>query len=191
MRTQTNRWDRGERKCGHDVVVVVLLSDDVVVLRPLTGDDVDEWMAGEDSEQIHWFDFPGPAPRSNVERAIGEWAESWSTGGPVRHWAICDQETGGIVGGVELRDLGDGNVNVSYVVFPAWRRRGIATRACRLALAHAVAAMDCRAAMIKVRKGNAASLAVARKLGATVTGLEVTETGDLSIVLRLDLASNG
>jgi RimJ/RimL family protein N-acetyltransferase len=171
--------------------VAVLLSDDVVVLRPLVADDVDEWMAGEDTEQIRWFNFPGPAPRANVERAIGEWAESWRTGGPVRHWAICDQETGGIIGGVDLRDLGDGSVNVSYVVFPAWRRRGIATRACRLALAYAGGVMECRAAVIKVRKGNAASIAVARKLGATVTGMEVSDAGDLSIVLRVDLESNG
>ena len=170
--------------------MAVLLSDEVVVLRPLTPDDVDEWMAGEDTEQVHWFEFPGPAPRSNVEQAIADWAQSWRTGGPVRHWAICDQKTGGIVGGVELRDEGDGNLNLSYVVFPAWRRRGIATRACRLALAYAVAVIDCRAAVIKVLQGNAASIAVARKLGATVTGMEVTEAGNLSIVLRVDLESN-
>jgi RimJ/RimL family protein N-acetyltransferase len=167
--------------------VAVLLSDDVVLLRPLTPDDVDEWLAGEDTEQIHWFQFPGPAPRSNVERAISEWAHSWRTGGPVRHWAICDQESGEIVGGVDLRDEGDGEVNLSYVVFSAWRRRGIATRASRLALAYAATAMDARAAVIKVLQGNAASIAVARKLGATVTGIEVTESGNLSIVLRADL----
>ena len=169
--------------------MAVLLSDEVVVLRPLTPDDVDEWMAGEDDEQVHWFEFPGPAPRSNVERAIADWAESWRSDGPVRHWAICDQETDRIIGGVELRDLGDGKVNVSYVVFPAWRRRGIATRACRLALAYAAAVMECRAAMFKMRQGNAASIAVARKLGAAVTGMEVTEAGNISLVLQLALES--
>lgn len=169
--------------------MAVLLSDEVVVLRPLTPDDVDAWMAGEDAEQIHWFGFPGPAPRVNVERAIAAWVESWRTSGPVRHWAICDHETDGIIGGVELRDLGDGDVNVSYVVFPAWRRRGIATRACRLALAYAAGVMDCRVAVFKVLPANAASIAVARRLGATVTGMEGTEAGNISVVLRLALDS--
>jgi RimJ/RimL family protein N-acetyltransferase len=179
----------GSRGQRHDVAVAVLLSDDVILLRPLTPDDVDEWMSGEDAEQIHWFEFPGPAPRGNVERAISDWAQEWRDGGPVRHWAICDETTGGIVGGVELRDEGDGDVNLSYVVFPAWRRRGIATRACRLALAYAASAMNGRTAVIRVLQGNAASIAVARNLGATVTGIEVTKAGNLSIVLRLDLAS--
>jgi RimJ/RimL family protein N-acetyltransferase len=169
--------------------VTVLLSDDVVLLRPLTPDDVDEWIAGEDAEQVHWFEFPGPAPRASVERAIAAWAESWRNGGPVRHWAICDQETGRIIGGVELRDLGDGDINLSYVVFPAWRRRGIATRACGLALAYAAAATGSRAAIVKVLRDNEASIALARKLGATVTGMEMTETGSLAVVLRLDLES--
>jgi RimJ/RimL family protein N-acetyltransferase len=183
-------WAPGaSRGRSHDVAVAVLLSDDVVVLRPLTPDDVDEWMSGEDTEQIHWFEFPEPAPRPNVERAISDWVQSWRVGGPIRHWAICDQTTSAIVGGVELRDAGDGDVNLSYVVFPAWRQRGVATRACRLALAYAASAMNGRVAVIRVLQGNAASIAVARKLGATVTGVEVTEAGNLSIVLRLDLES--
>jgi RimJ/RimL family protein N-acetyltransferase len=157
--------------------VAVLLSDEVVVLRPLTSDDVDEWHAGNDAA----------APRDDVERAIVDWAESWRTGGPVRHWAICEQETGAIVGGVELRDVGASDVDLSYGVFKAWRRRGIATRACRLALAYAAGVMDRRNALFKVRQGNRASLAVARKLGATVTGMEMTEDGSISVVLRLAL----
>jgi RimJ/RimL family protein N-acetyltransferase len=171
----------------HDVDVAVLLSDDVVVLRQLVPDDVDDWMAGDDAEQVHWFEFPGPAPRGDVERAIGAWSESWPLDGPIRHWAISVQETGGLVGGVELGDLGDGTVNLCAVVFPAWRRRGIATRACRLALAYAGAAMDCRTASIKVPQGQMASIALARRLGAAVTGIELTAAGTITIVLRLDL----
>lgn len=173
----------------NDVEVAVLLSDDVVVLRPLVPEDVDEWMAGDDAEQAHWFEFPGPAPRPVVERAIAEWSESWPIDGPVRHWAICDQETGGLVGGLGLGDHGDGAVNLSFVVFPTRRRRGIATRACRLALAYAAAAMECRTAIVKVLQGDAASIALARRLGAAVTGMEVSEAGAISIVLRMDLES--
>ena len=171
--------------------VAVLLSDEVVLMRPLTPDDVDEWLAGDVDEQIQWFDLPGPTARAKVERAIADWAESWRTGGAVRHWAICDQEADAIVGGVQLRDVGDGTVDLSCAVFPARRRQGIATRACRLALAYAAGMMDRRHAVFKVRQGNAAALAVARKVGATVTGLEVNNGAHISIVLRVALQSAG
>jgi RimJ/RimL family protein N-acetyltransferase len=147
--------------------VAVLLSDDVVVLRRLVPEDAAEWAAGDDAERIDW---PG----------LG-------ADGPVRHWAICDQETGRLIGGVKLGDLGAGAVDLSSVVFPAWRRRGMATRACRLALAYAASAMDYRIATVKVLQGDAASIALARRLGAAVTGIEVTEAGAITIVLRLDL----
>ncbi len=167
--------------------MAVLLSDDVVFLRQLVPADVDEWMAGDDAEEVHWLEFSGPAPRGDVERAIVAWSESWPLDGPVRHWAICVQETGRLVGGVELGDLGDRTVNLFSVVFPAWRRRHIATRACRLALAYAATAMDCRTACIKVLQGQVASIALARRLGAAVTGMEVTAAGTIRIVMRLDL----
>jgi GNAT superfamily N-acetyltransferase len=155
-----------ERGHGHDVAVALVLSDDVILLRQLTPDDVDEWIAGEDAPQVQSFEL---------------------SGGPVRHWAICDLETDRLVGGVELSVLGDGNVNLSSVVFPAWRRRGIATRACRLALAYAAQALGCHAAIFKVLQGDTASIALARRLGATVTGIEMTGAGDLTTVLRLSL----
>jgi RimJ/RimL family protein N-acetyltransferase len=143
--------------------VAVLLSDDVVVLRRLVPEDAAEWAAGDDAERIDW---PG----------LG-------ADGPVRHWAICDQETGRLIGGVKL-----GAVDLSSVVFPAWRRRGMATRACRLALAYAASAMESHVAVVRVLQGDAASIALARRLGAVVTGMEVTAAGTITIVLRLDLA---
>ena len=51
------------------------LSDDLIALRPLSLDDVDEWLAGEDAEQIRWFEFPGPATREHVEAAITAWVK--------------------------------------------------------------------------------------------------------------------
>jgi RimJ/RimL family protein N-acetyltransferase len=171
----------------HDVDVAVLLSDDVVFLRRLAADDGDAWMAGDDADEVHWFAFPGPAPRRDVERALAVWSETSTVDGPVRHWAICVQDTGRLVGGVQLDDLGDGTIDVFSVVFPAWRRRGIATRACRLALAYAATAMGGRTARVAVPQGHAPAIALARRLGAAVTGMEVTAAGAIRIVLRLDL----
>ena len=155
----------------------MLLSDEVVVMRQLLPDDVDEWLAADDAEQVHWFEFPGPAPRRDVERAITAWSESRPIDGPVRYWAICDLETGGLVGGVELGDLGDSTVNLSYVVFPDFRRQGIATRASRLALAYARDELGARHARIEVLPDNVASLGVVQNLGATFAGRGTNQAG--------------
>ena len=166
----------------------MVLSDGTIRLRPLSLDDVDEWMAGEDEEQIRWFEFPGPAPRENVVRAIEAWMESWRNDGPVRQWAVCDR-SGRIAGGVELRDLGAGEVNLSYVVFPPFRGEGLATRAGRLALGYAAATMGATAAVIKVLEGNSASVAVARRLGATQSGTAPSDAGGTFQVYRLALGA--
>jgi hypothetical protein len=71
---------------------LAIIDDELVRLPPLDLGDVDEWMAGEDAEQIRWFDFPGSATRHDVIDAIRKWMQSRRTRGPVRHWAVCEPE---------------------------------------------------------------------------------------------------
>jgi RimJ/RimL family protein N-acetyltransferase len=115
-------------------MVGVVVEDEAIRLRPVTLEDVDPWLAGKDEEQIRWFEFPRPARRQDVLQAVQRWQASWRQGGPVRHWAIVDRNTDLLAGGVEVRDLSSGEVNLSYLVFPSFRQRGFATRASRLAL---------------------------------------------------------
>jgi RimJ/RimL family protein N-acetyltransferase len=161
--------------------------DDVVHLRRLSTHDVDAWLAGEDEEQTKWFEFPGPATRADVERAIVAWQESWASEGPVRHWGVCVRPADELAGGVEVRDLGDDRVNLSYVIFPPYRRRGLATRASRLALDYAAQVLGASSAVIKILDGNNASLGVARNLGAEMVGHEASDAGGRLIVFRLPL----
>ena len=111
--------------------------------------------------------------------------ESWRSGGPVRHWAVCDTATDRIAGGVEVRDLGDSEVNLSYVVFPSFRRAGVATQAARVALRYA-AELGATTAVIKVLEGNDASIGVARRLGAVESGTERSDAGGTFIVFGFD-----
>ena len=163
------------------------LTDGVVRLRPLTFEDAAEWLAGEDEELIRGFESPRPSTRDDVTRAIERWTESWRTGGPVRQWAICDIAGSPILGGVEIRRLEGSEVNLSYVVFPPARRRGIAVRAARLALDYAAARMGARVAVIKALEGNVASLGVARRLSAVEIGRTPSDAGGTFIVFRLEL----
>ncbi len=57
-------------------------------LRPLVLGDAATWKAGEDDEQIRWFEASGPALIENVIAAIRRWQAGWADDGPVRHWGI-------------------------------------------------------------------------------------------------------
>src|SRR5712691_5939353 len=109
------------------------LTDSVVLLRPLLMSDAAEHLVGEDDEQRRWFESPRHGRLDDVIAFVQRSQASWRAGGPLRNFAICDAVTNALVGNVELRDRGDGRANISYVVFPAFRRRGLAARAIRLA----------------------------------------------------------
>jgi RimJ/RimL family protein N-acetyltransferase len=151
-------------------------ADDAVVLRVLDITDAAAWQAGEDEEQRRWFQFPAPAPLDRVEAAIRSWRASWAVAGPRRHWGIWvapgDRADPGaeLAGGVEVIDLGDGRARLSYVVFPDWRRRGIATRAARLATSWALDALPVHAVVAIVDARNVASLGVVRAAGYAFDG---------------------
>jgi RimJ/RimL family protein N-acetyltransferase len=107
-------------------VIAPVLTDDGVVLRVLEPSDAGAWKAGEDSEQIRWFEAPGPAPMANIRAAITRWRAGWEDGGAVRHWGIWVDDQ--LAGGVELKVRHDGRANVSYLVLPHARGRGVAAR---------------------------------------------------------------
>jgi RimJ/RimL family protein N-acetyltransferase len=146
------------------------MRDGDIELRPLRREDAEAHKAGEDDEQIRAFEFPGPAPIENVVSAIGRWQESWMSGGPVRNFGIWLATPPTLIGNVEVNLESDERVNLSYLVFPAWRRQGIATRAARLALAYAGTEMGATTAKIAVLDSNPASMGVARSLGAVQIG---------------------
>jgi RimJ/RimL family protein N-acetyltransferase len=167
----------------------VILRGDGFVLRPLRVADAAEHKAGEDDEQLRGFEFPGPAPIERVTAAIEAWRAAWANGGPVRDFGIWDSATGALIGNVEVRVLpGDARlVNLSYIVFPQWRRRGNAIRAARLALDYARDELGARAAVIEALTDNHASLGVARALGATYTGETTKPTGSRYAAFTLPL----
>jgi RimJ/RimL family protein N-acetyltransferase len=167
----------------------VILCGDGFALRPLRVADATEHKEGEDDEQLRGFEFPAPAPIERVVAAIETWRESWASGGPVRDFGIWDDASGALIGNVEIRVLpGQAQlVNLSYLVFPRWRRRGYATGAARLALDYARDELGARAAVIEALTDNTASLGVARSLGATYTGETRKPTGSRYATFTLPL----
>lgn len=163
------------------------LTDGVVNLNPLVENDATEWLAGEDEEQRRWFEAPRPARLIDIQRFVSECQESWRTMGSHRHWGIRNVGSDPLVGGVDLRELGNDEVNLSYLVFPAFRRRGFAFRASQLALEYARTTMGAKNAVIKVLSGNEPSRNLAIALGALYVGDEPSESGATFRVYRLSL----
>lgn len=160
-----------------------VLDDGTVVLRVLRPEDVTAWKQGEDAEQIRWFQAPGPAPRENIAAAIDAWRASWRTDDAVRHWGI--ELNGEVVGGVEVRRRPDGRCNISYLVFPVVRRRGVATRAVRLASRWALDQLAAAAIVAVIDERNEASLRVATAAGFVFDGrAEPWEYSESGVMLR-------
>ncbi len=145
-----------------------VLKGERCTLAVLSLEDAEAWKAGEDEEQRRWFEFPGPAPMENVVGAICKWRDQWQTDGPMRQWGIWS--SGELAGGVEIRDRGDRRANVSYVVFPTFRRRGVATEAVCLATEWAFRNLAVDVAVAVIDERNAASTAVAKRAGFTFEG---------------------
>jgi RimJ/RimL family protein N-acetyltransferase len=111
------------------------LDDGVVRLRPRQLEDaaaMAETVADRESQR--WASRPGGAT-VDEQRAAIEWADSeWLTGQRIQ-LTICDAATGAPAGDLSAFwvDQPMGVLNLGYSVHPAWRRRGFATRAARLA----------------------------------------------------------
>ncbi|NDU71568.1 GNAT family N-acetyltransferase [Actinomadura sp. DSM 109109] len=147
----------------------VKLSDGIVTLSPLRLDDVDAHLTGEDELLVRWLNG-GPGTREGVEAYFRHCQEQWETAGPLRAFGIRVGADEVLAGTVDLRfagqELGPGQVNVAYGLYPSWRGRGLATRAVILASQYAASEGGVEA-VIQVEPENPASAAVAQRAGFT------------------------
>jgi RimJ/RimL family protein N-acetyltransferase len=150
------------------------LTDGVIILRPRTLADVDQQVAGQDVEIMTWLDWEAPTPE-NVSAMISSSIEAFGSGVLRFDLGVYDAGTGAMVGN-GLANFADpllqpGEVNIAYAVFPAWRRRGIATRVVELLCQWLCDQPDAHTAVLKIDAGNAASHAVARRSGFVRSGV--------------------
>jgi RimJ/RimL family protein N-acetyltransferase len=151
--------------------------------------DAREWLAGEDEEQLRWFEAPRPAELTDVEQFIVSCQDSWRQSASHRHWGICNSESGPLLGGVDLRILDENEVNLSYLVFPLYRRRGIARQASLMALNYAATSLGAKFAVLKMLPGNVASRSLAVSLGADYVGETPSDAGETFDVFKLSLTT--
>ncbi|GAA3190879.1 GNAT family N-acetyltransferase [Nonomuraea roseoviolacea] len=146
--------------------------DGDVALSPLTMDDAEAHLAGEDAELVRYLNG-GPGTPATVGAHLRRCEEQWRAGGPVHAFGVRVGTPPVLAGTVEVQFdqpyLPAGQVNLAYGLYPRWRGRGIATRAVELACLHAASA-GATLAVIRVEPENAASAAVAVRAGFAHAG---------------------
>ncbi|MBD0329372.1 MAG: GNAT family N-acetyltransferase [Thermoleophilia bacterium] len=154
------------------------LGDGVVVLDAFVPEDAAAHLAGEDEEHARRFGWwPQRSTEAMVAAFIERAREQWATGGRQRPLAVRDAATGELVGGCEIRLPAPGFAELSYWTFPAYRRRGFASRALALACRYADKELGVERAELLIEPDNAASLAVARRAGFVRVGEESDDRG--------------
>lgn len=146
------------------------LRDETVVLSPFTMDDIDAHLAGEDEEQARRFGWhPARSTRETVAAAVQRWRDGWR--GDRTVVAFAARIGGDLAGGCELRRRDDGVGEMSYWVFPSYRRRGLATRIVRLATGFAFTSLEIERLELYIEPDNDASRGVARSAGFVQEGV--------------------
>lgn len=144
------------------------LTDGVITLRALEPDDVDDVLAAaSDPLSAAFTTIPSPYTRSDAAQFVDKNAvKVW----PGFELAIADADDR-LVGtcGLRIRDDDSGVTEIGYMVSPAARGRGIATRATLLLIGYSWSIGAHRVALDAFAT-NSASRAVARRCGMTEEG---------------------
>ena len=144
-----------------------LLSTERLVLRPVTAGDHAVLLAHLTQPDVRRFLFDGAAPSAaevaeTIEESIGDFA---ARGFGV--WLIELASAAGLVGTAGLRPLGGSGLEIFYSLAPAAWGHGYATEAARAVVEYGLGPLGLREVLAEVDEGNAASVAVVRRLGMT------------------------
>lgn len=146
------------------------LRDGDVTLRAWRLEDVEPARLQHDEEMAHWFGFDAVTPTA---KRHGAWIEEslahYLDGRRVVVFAI--EHRGEIAGSLDVRQQGDGVGNLSWVVYPAHRHRGVATRALRLLIDYCFRELGLVRVQAAVEVGNLASLRTAGRAGLRREGV--------------------
>ena len=144
-----------------------LLSTERLVLRPVTADDHAAVLAHWTQPDVRRFLFDGAAPSAaevaeTIEESIGDFA---ARGFGV--WLIELGSTADLIGTAGLRPLGSSGLEIFYSLAPGAWGHGYATEAARAVVEYGLGPLGLPEVLAEVDEGNAASVAVVKRLGMT------------------------
>jgi RimJ/RimL family protein N-acetyltransferase len=148
-----------------------VLCTERLVLRPVTADDHAALLAHWTQPEVRRFLFDGAALSAaevaeTIEESIGHFA--------ARGFGIWLIELGaevataaGLVGTAGLRPLEESGLEIFYSLAPGAWGHGYATEAARAVMEYGLGALGLPEVLAEVDEGNAASVAVVKRLGMT------------------------
>jgi RimJ/RimL family protein N-acetyltransferase len=148
-----------------------VLSTERLVLRPVTADDHAALLAHWTQPEVRRFLFDGAAPSAaevaeTIEESIGHFA--------ARGFGIWLIELGsgvgtaaGLAGTAGLRPLEESGLEIFYSLAPGAWGHGYATEAARAVMEYGLGPLALPEVLAEVDEGNAASVAVVKRLGMT------------------------
>lgn len=150
------------------------LGDGVLRLRPARAEDAPAMIETDDPLTLRW-NFTGKAhPPADVRRQCAEAELMWLVGS-VAVFAMIDEASGRVAGGLRLRQSGPPQVGgIGYVVHPDFRGRGYTARALRLLVGWAFEVADFARLELGAKVGNDASLRAAAAAGFEPDGVRRT-----------------
>jgi len=144
-----------------------VLTTERLVLRPVTPGDHAVLLAHWTLPDVRRFLFDGEAPSAaEVTETIEESARNFAAGG-YGVWLIEAAGGAGLVGTAGLRPLDDLGLEIFYSLAPGSWGLGYATEAGRAVMDHALGPLGLPEVLAEVDEGNAASVAVIKRLGMT------------------------
>jgi [ribosomal protein S5]-alanine N-acetyltransferase len=144
-----------------------LLSTERLVLRPVTADDHAALLAHWTQPDVRRFLFDGAALSAaevaeTIEESIGDFA---ARGFGI--WLIELGSAAGLVGTAGLRPLEESRLEIFYSLAPGAWGHGYATEAARAVVEYGLGPLGLPEVLAEVDEGNAASVAVVKRLGMT------------------------
>lgn len=145
-----------------------ILSDGVVLLRPLVASDADEVAeACQDAQIQAWTTVPSPYHRQHAADFVAQRSDP-QTWWRLPTWAVTAPPSERWIGSIDLRLDDDGGADVGFLLAPWGRGRGLAARALRLACTWGFSALGLQVVTWYALVGNEASRATARNAGFRV-----------------------
>ncbi|MCY3976475.1 MAG: GNAT family N-acetyltransferase [Chloroflexi bacterium] len=156
-----------------DFATIPILETDRLLLRRVTVDDYDDWLAVWHSPGVldYLIDFDG-APDGVVAKAIIEWADRIIRERSGIRWAITLKPHDRMIGscGFHLYARRDRRVEIGYELHSDFWRQGIMSEAAQAVVNFCFVQLDVHRVEADVVEGNVASAALLKTLGFSLEG---------------------
>jgi RimJ/RimL family protein N-acetyltransferase len=144
-----------------------VLTTERLLLRPVTAQDHAALLAHWSVPDVRRFLFDGATlSAAEVTETIEDSARDFAAGG-YGIWLIREERGTGLLGTAGLRPLEDLGLEIFYSLAPSSWGKGYATEAARAVVEHALGPLGLPEVLAEVDEGNAASVAVVKRLGMT------------------------